>query len=403
MIKYVRKSLSLFCVIAGTFSSGFAQSDVADFIKGGVQDAEKLFNAYAAPFGESFGANLNAGWINTAAPLKPGRFELKLVANVAFVPTNKKTYNLDALGFRNPVMRTINGETAVEQWQYENAIAPTIFGSGDDAGSIIKTLTYQDPITGEMVAEEVAELPLPSGIGIGFNPIAPAPQLSVGLPFGTEIMGRYLPGINTTSDETSIDFRGIWGIGFKHDIKQWIPGIKSLPFSLSMAFGYSSSQAELAFAPVLPEAPSGEQFADPDLAGTAYTGPAIDNVDYNEQGIAFKASAWNLNLLASKKVSVLSVYGGLRYSRAKTNVTLQGIYGVAGEPYFNQDNVNDPNNGRYTLINTDKDPIQLDMPLSQVALIGGFRLKLAFFSMFAEGNYSKYSTVSAGIGFGWMN
>jgi hypothetical protein len=246
-------------------------------------------------------------------------------------------------------------------------------------------------------------LPLPTGMGISFNPIAPAPQLSVGLPFGTEIMGRYLPGINTTSDETSVDFTGIWGIGFKHDIKQWIPGIKSLPFSLSMAFGYSSSQADLTFAPVLPEAPSEGQFADPSLPGTEYNGPAINDANYNGQGVAFKASAWNLNLLASKKVSVLSVYGGLRYARAKTHVMMKGVYGIAGDPYFNQNNINDPNNGRYMLINTEKDPIQLDMPLSQVALVGGFRLKLAFFSMFAEGSYSKYSTVSAGIGFGWMN
>jgi hypothetical protein len=216
-------------------------------------------------------------------------------------------------------------------------------------------------------------------------------------------MGRYLPGFTTTSGDSEIDFSGVWGLGFKHDIKQWIPGIKRLPFSMSLAFGYTSSSAVMGMAPMLPEAPAGEQFADPTLAGTAYAGPGINDADYSGQGISFDASAWNVNLLVSKKVSVLSAYGGLRYARAMTRLNLDGVYGVAGEPYFNENNINDPNNGRYTLINTDEKPITLEMPLSQVGLVGGFRLKLGFMSLFAEGTYSRFSTVSAGIGFGWMN
>lgn len=403
MLKNLQKIAFTAALLTGTAAASLAQSEMADFVKGGVQDAEKLLNAYAGPLGESFGANLNAGWVNTAAPLKTGRFELKLVANVAFVPKVEQTYNLDALGFRNPVERTINGETAIEQWQYPNKIAPTIFGSGDQAGELTKTLTYQDPVSGQTVTENVAGIPLPTGLGFSFNPIAPAPQLSVGLPKGFEIMGRYLPGINRTFDESAVDFSGIWGLGIKHDIKQWIPGIKMMPFSLSLAVGYSSSQADVVSAAMLPEAPAGGQFADPTLPGTDYIGDGINDANYDGQGVAFRASAWNFNLLASKKVSVLSVYGGVRYAWSRTTVTMKGVYGVAGEPFYNTADPNDPNNGRYMLINTDEDPIQLDMPLSQVGLVGGFRLKLGFLSLFAEGNYSKYSTVSAGLGFGWMN
>lgn len=403
MLKNVHQFAFAAALLTATITSSQAQSEMGDFVKGGIDDAEKLLNAYASPLGESFGANLNAGWVNTAAPLKAGRFELKLVANVAFVPKVEQTYNLDALGFRNPVERTINGETAVEQWQYPNKMAPTIFGSREDAGTLTKTLTYQDPTSGQTVTEEVANIPLPTGIGFAFNPIAPAPQLSVGLPLGIEIMGRYLPGVNRTIDENQVDFSGIWGLGIKHNIKQWIPGIKKMPFSLSLAVGYSSSQADVSMMTTPPVAPEGAQFADPSLAGTAYTGNGIDDASYDGQGVAFRASAWNFNLLASKKVSVLSVYGGLRYAWSRTTFTMKGVYGVAGEPFYNPSDTDDPNNGRYTLINTDEDPIQLDMPLSQVGLVGGFRLKLGFLSLFAEGNYSRFSTVSAGLGFGWMN
>ena len=80
-----------------TFS--IAQSEINNFIRGGVDDANTLLNAYASPLGKSTGANLNAGWVNTAAALKPGRFELKLIGNAAYVPASARTYNLDALGF----------------------------------------------------------------------------------------------------------------------------------------------------------------------------------------------------------------------------------------------------------------------------------------------------------------
>lgn len=399
----IRKGYGLLAMLVVSFTSLQAQSNLGEIFNGGVQDAEKLLNAYMAPFGASLGANLNAGWINTAAPLKPGRFELKMVANVAFVPTQEQSYNLDALGFRNSVERNYQGLSATEQWQYSTAVAPTVFGSQDNTTTITKVLTYQDEVSGQTITEEIAELPLPGGLGFSFNPIAPTPQLSVGLPLGTELMGRYLPGVSRSIDNTDIDFSGIWGIGIKHDIKQWIPGIKRLPFSMSLAVGYSSSEADFSFLPVVPQAPSGGQFADPGLAGTAYNGPAPDPATYEGQGVAFRARAWNVNLLVSKKVSVLSVYSGLRYAHALTTLRMQGIYGISGDPYLNPDHENDANNGRYTLIHTEENPIEVNMPLSQVGLVGGFRLKLAFLSLFAEGNYSKFSTVSAGIGFGWMN
>lgn len=380
-----------------------AQSDAAEFVKGGIQDANKLLKAYVQPFGESFGVNMNSGWVNTAAPLKPGRFELKIVANAAFVPVNSKTYNLDALGFKQPVTRTLYGEPAIEQWQYNNPVAPTIFGANEETATIHKTLTYFDPNTNQQVTETIAELPLPSGIGIGVNPLPIVPQLSVGLPLGTEVMVRYLPAISVGSGDEAFKFEGLWGLGFKHSIKQWIPGIKQLPFGLSAVVGYTSSRSSLGFEPMVPETPAGEQFADPNLSGTAYEGPAINEADYSGQGIELSSSAWNVSLLASKKIAVLSAFGGLRYARSKTNIIMTGVYGVAGEPYINEDDATDPNNGRYTLVNTEKNPINLDMPMGQMGLVGGFRLKLGIMSLFAEGTWSRYSTVSAGIGFGWMN
>lgn len=381
----------------------FAQSDMAAFVKGGVADANTLIKAYASPFGESFGVNMNSGWTNTANTLKPGRFEIKLVTNVAFVPVSNRTYNLDALGFGEPVTRTLYGEKATEQWVYTNPVAPTIFGNSEEATTIRKTVTYTDPATGQENTETIAELPLPQGLGIHINPLPFIPQVSVGLPLGTEIMARFLPSVSVNADDDVFKFNGLWGAGIKHDIKQWIPGISKLPFSLSATAGYTSMRVGVDFDPIVPEAPAGGTFADPNVAGTSYEGPAFDTNNYTSQGIQLRTHAWNVSVLASKKVSVLSAFGGLRYARSVTNVTMTGLYGFAGDVYINENNANDSNNYKYNLINTEKNPINIDMPIGQLGLVGGFRLKLGFISLFAEGTWSRYSTVSAGIGFGWMN
>lgn len=406
MMRFCKKAYflsSAVALLAWTAKPVMAQSDIGALVNGGMADANKLLEAYVSPFGESFGVNMNSGWTNTANTLKPGRFEIKLVTNAAFVPVNNRTYNLDALGFGEPVTRSLYGEEATEQWVYTDPVAPTIFGSGDETATIRKTLTYTDPATGMENTETIAEFPLPQGLGIHINPLPIIPQVSVGLPFGSEIMLRFLPSVTLGEDQDAFEFQGLWGVGLKHDIKQWIPVISKLPFSLSAVAGYTAIHMGMDFSPIVPEAPDGGAFADPELAGTRYQGPALDAANYVGQGIRFSTHAWNVSVLASKKVSVLSAFGGLRYARSVTKVDMTGVYGFAGDVYINEEDVNDPNNYRYTLVNTERNPIDIDMPIGQLGLVGGFRLKLGFMSLFAEATWSRYSTVSAGIGFGWMN
>ena len=167
-----------------------AQSDINSFIQGGVTDANTLIGAYVAPLGKSTGANMNTGWVNTAAALKPGRFEFKLVGNVAYIPTGQRTYDLDALGLGTPTTRSIDGLEVTEQWQYQFTQVPTVFGSTENSETLRKTITYQNPNSGTQEVSTVAELELPDGAGVSINPLAPAMQLNVGVPLATEVMIR---------------------------------------------------------------------------------------------------------------------------------------------------------------------------------------------------------------------
>ena len=379
-----------------------AQLEINNFIRGGVKDANTLLNAYMSPFGKSTGANLNAGWINTAAVLKPGRFELKLVGNAAYVPVAERTYSLDALGFNTPTTRQVNDQTFTETWQYKFTRAPTIFGSAENPEAIRKVTTYQNPTSGNEEKAVVAELPVPDGLGVPINPLAPAMQLSVGVPLATEVMIRFLPATEIASDEVALHYGGLWGLGAKHDVKQWIPGLRNMPFSLSIAAAYSTTRASMDLATIRPEVPQGEAFADSTRAKTGYRGPSVEDTDYSGQGARFHMQAWNVNALISREFTLISVYGGLRYAHSTTSVNLTGTYGFAGEPYYNPENPFDPNNRKFTLVNLE-DPIKSKTTHAQVGLAGGFRFAMGFLALSGEVTLSRFATASLGISAGSLD
>ncbi len=398
------KTLLAVAIVANALTTSFAQSDINTLMRAGLDDATTLFGAYAAPLGKSTGANLNAGWVNAAAPLKPKRFELKLVGNAAYIPTAERAFSLDALGFNAPATREIDGRTVTEVWQYKFSQAPTVFGATDDRESetIRKVVTYENPVSGFEEKATVAELVLPDGLDLALNPLTPAMQLNVGVPMGTEVMIRFLPTTEMVRDEVTIDYAGLLGIGLKHDIKQWIPYLRQLPVSFSLAAAYSSTSASLELPTLLPEAPTGTTFADSTQGNTAYQGPSVTDADYSGQGADFRVQAWNVNALVSREFTLVSVYGGLRYARSITTLNLTGTYGVATVPYYNPENATDSNNRRLTLVNL-TDPIAIRTAHGQASLVGGFRFKLGFLALSGEATLSRFSTASLGISAGWMD
>ncbi len=404
MKHFFYKTLIAATVVASASTASFSQSDVNALLRAGVNDANTLLGAYTAPLGKLTGANLNAGWVNAAAPLKPKRFELKLVGNAAYVPTAERSFSLDALGLNAPTTREIDGRTYTEVWQYKFSQAPTVFGSAenDQQETIRKVVTYENPVSGFEEKATVAELVLPDGLGLALNPLTPAMQLNVGVPLATEVMIRFLPTTNVVRDEVTVDYNGLLGIGLKHDIKQWVPYLRQLPVSLSLAAAYSSTGASLDLPTLLPEAPAGTTFADSTQGNTNYQGPSVTDADYSVQGANFRVQAWNVNALVSREFTLVSVYGGLRYARSITTLQLTGTYGVATVPYYNPENATDSNNRRLTLANL-TDPIEIRTAHGQASLVGGFRFKLGFLALSGEASLSRFSTASLGISAGWMD
>jgi hypothetical protein len=107
------------------------------------------------------------------------------------------------------------------------------------------------------------------------------PQASVGNFMGTQLMIRYLPAQNV-SDVGQVSF---WGVGVQHSLSQYIPMI---PFCLAAQVAYQNLTV----------------------------------------GDNFDASALSIGVQASKKILILTLYGGVAYERC--GMTLSYTYTQPG-------------------------------------------------------------------------
>src|ERR1700743_163916 len=101
-------------------SSNSSGNGFDQLIRSSPADATKLFQNYAEPLFKGFGTGLNSGWNNTAKTKKFLHFDLRVTANVAFVPTGDKTFDVTKIGLSNHI--TVDPASTTN-------IAPTFGGS----------------------------------------------------------------------------------------------------------------------------------------------------------------------------------------------------------------------------------------------------------------------------------
>lgn len=336
-----------------------AQDDVGSLISSNIEDSKVLFKGYFEPFGKAFGSALNGGWYNTARPHKLGRFDFGLNTSIVNIPTADQSFivqNLSNIRLVNP----------------NDNVSPTIFGS-DTEGPALEVFV-ENPVDGTEYV--VGEVNMPQGSGINTLPV-PIPQLAIGLPQGTEIMLRYLPTISAPNDdvEAKLDF---WGVGFKHSLKQWIN--EDMPFDLSIMAGYTrlSLLTELEILPDENARPSDASLDDPNF--------------YNNQQLEYDVSAFTTNLIISKKLSILTLYGSIGMGQANTSLRLKGNFPVT---------VAEANGGNVeTVIMDFVDPIDISTgDVSGVRTSVGMRLKLLILTIHADYTIAEYNMFTAGVGF----
>ncbi len=368
---FVRTILVLSLVFSTSLFSNAQFNSLSDFFSGGVDDAGLIFQEYIRPVTTSLGANLNSGWYNTAKVHQTGGFHITFTTSIAIVPDEAKTYDLNSLGL---TADPITG----------NSMASTAMGASGSGPSI--TYSQPNPVGGSDIT--VASFNHPGGLGIGFFP-SPMISAGVGLIKDTEINGRFFPTVKYGDDkENSV---GLWGIGIKHSLKQWIPVVKNIPvFQLSLQYGYTNLKWHTDFNPMTPDA-----FVDAEDQTTG--------ISWDDQSMDFKTTAHTANLLVGANVPVVCFYGGVGLSIAKTTLVTNGWY-----PIPTVVTTPGPDLGKVVVTNASSVENPLDLEIKNAdgstmkpRLNAGIRFKLAVITIHFDYAYANYSVATAGLGISW--
>ncbi len=338
-----------------------AQLPTLDFVYGYTNDAKLLLKEYLRPYANIMGANLNAGWYNTAKPHQLGGFDVTATFSIAYAPPVVLSYDLSTLqGLRAEV----NGPTT---------IAPTAAGDMDVRPELIYSAEVANPVSGAPETYEMARVTHPNGSGLDWLPM-PMAQASIGLIKGTDLTLRYVPELRF-GDYGRI---GLFGIGGKHSISQWIPVLNKLNFiNIAVQGGYTklNTSAHLDMQPI---------------AEVPMTNPP----NFDDQFLKMDVSGWTINLIASQSIPIITVYEGIGYAGSLVDLALTGNYPVntivseAGEDF-----------GKTTYV-VMEDPIEgLEFEnFRNLRLNAGIRIKLGVLTIHYDFTHTLYSTHTAGVG-----
>lgn len=346
-------TLALILLSAG---NAFSQSDIAEFLKAGKADANSLIQAYLNPYANAFGDGLNMGWYNSAKTHRLGGFDLSISATAIKIPESGLTFDLNSL--------KLSELTLADPTKH---IAPTVAGKKEMGPKLL--VKNSDGST-------AFSFNTPEGVDMNVVPM-PMVQFAVGFLPHTDVIARFVPKIKYDNNGDKMNI-GFWGIGIKHNFKEWIPVIKDLPFDAALFGSLSqvSGQSELTFTP--------QDYNEPSAVVT-YT-------DTNDQLLDLKTKTSRFGLIVSKKIGVLTVFGSLGHSSSEINIDVLGKYPVLKDK-----------NGELVISDEDAiyDPVSIAFKTSNICADLGLRLKLGFFSLFTSMNRAEYVSYTGGISLGF--
>ena len=286
-----------------------------------IQDASNFLGAYFSPFSESIGAGLNRGWYNTAKPHKLAGFDVSLSINLITISDELSSFDANSL----------------DNFSSSSSSTPTLLGSGEGA-----TISYQGN-----------EFVMPNqNINLKTIPI-PTLNAGVGLIKGTEVNLRYIPSYNYDIGFVGKGSIELYGFGLKHDILQWLPLNKLLPFDLSFQGAFSQFNTSFEV-----ESQSIRQDVSLDIRATTF------------------------NLILSKKFSVVSAYASVGQNTVNSTFTCNTNFKLGSSSTLDFDL-----------------PLNIELPKSsEMQASAGVRFQFAIFTLYANQTFSSYPVTSAGIG-----
>lgn len=336
-------------------------ADLGEILRAGTNDSNLLLESYLRPYATGFGADLNSGWNNTARPYKTLGFDIRVSAAASFVPVADELFNVSELNFAQ--LEVLDGNST-----------PTIAGPDNIARARLGR-TFTNPETGNQ--EELFAFNMPEGTGFPYVP-APMVQLTVGIPFDTDVSLRAVPAIDIPDVDGSIN---LFGLGVKHGLNQWIPGGALLPVDISAQAGFTQLSVDIGVE------------VQPQVDGD--TRNDFNDSNWDDQNIELSSSGYVFNLLVGKTLPIVSVYGGVGMQTSQMIIKTGGAYPitVANSEYDGQ------NDTRTKAVEELVDPVDLEITGSNsLQALAGFRIRLGFIAVSGSYTISEYPVANVGVG-----
>ncbi len=338
----------------------------------GFGELNGYFDAYLEPFGQALSTGLSGGWTTTAEVHKLFGADLTFSGSLIMIPDVDKTF--DASNIMDASLYTLSGNVSG---------APTIAASNDIQGpSMERTFSYGGYSTG-------LTIPTPPGTGLGMGASA-AIQVGFGLPKGTEVMGRFVPDVSKIAnkvlpaDGVQMEPTGLWGIGVKHDIKQWIPVVKKLPFiQISGLVTYSQFKMGV----------TGDDFRYTPDSFTEEVRSELPESTWDNQSFNMEMSAFTGSLLVGASIPIFQPYIGIGFNRTAFDAGFKGKYPLITF------NTSDPLDAHLETTDYEENPLNVQVKDTDFNFQAGARLKLAVFVIHYTYVRQKYNMHTAGIGF----
>ena len=367
-MKKIILSVLIMLLIGGFYSNMNAQNDILNIFKSGLSDLNKVANGYLTPAGNCFSAGLGSDWYNTAAVHKPFGFDLTIGADIIQAPLSDQTFSLSGL-------------TNLKTTDASMTSAPSFTGKGNGVElNLMQPQYLSNGQSNPYYPGKIVSFTTPSAVS-QYVPTASI-QFTIGIPFINDVSVRFVPKVSVSGFETSL-----WGIGIKHDFKQWIPVVKDLPFDAAIVLAYSKFDLKYAF-------PASYQVTPDKLVSSGtetIPDPNSSSNDYTTQGLKVSASAQTANLVFSKKIAIITPYAGVGITNTSFDLSMVGNYPTLGDP------VQSGNTYKMQIKNV-SNPVNLNSNQVMTNATLGIRLKLTLITLHAQYAFQKYPVASAGFG-----
>ena len=315
---------------------------VENFLLASEEDKNLLVNNYFSPLFKSLQVSMNEGWSRSAKTHKKFGFDLTFFASAVEIPDSEKSFEI--AGFNN---LTSSSNTS-----------PTIFGQETSESFSVDFQPAGEDYTIS------ANFPAANGYGSILKEgrmILPNIQFSLGLPFKTDLILRYIPESKFKGAKLSS-----LGFGVKHNLMQYFKPGKVLPLNIAMLATHSSTNG-------------------------SYNFGVNSQIQGSDQGMNLDINSFSYGLVGSIDLKVFSIYSSISKVSTKSEFKINGNYVL---------NYSSSISGNESIQISVTDPVSIENKLDYLKKNMGVSLNFPGIKFFLDYTIHDYNSINAGVSIG---